>query len=211
MNKKIYRLFKHSVLLSILVFSFESKALESSNSTGSAHTNDLTLSLGNLCEYIGKVQTDEKGSTNVCSFLPSLSSSLDYYMTPNWALSPQIGATLPKSGRDQNITRMTMIALMNLKYKTDYAHLIFGTGFFFTRVSGNGGEEVLNNGNSTESFPLPRDAVWSRNFIVNLGASADFNQSWSSELYTYIFNIEDSKERAFSAGVNLTYHFGEVL
>jgi len=209
MNKKKFPTFKHSVLTILLALS--SYTTEAAPKSKSRLNNDLMLSVGNLCEYIGKIQTDDKGSTNVCSFMPSISSSLDYYLTPEFALSPQIGATLPKSGRDENITRMTMFALMNVKYKTSFMNFIVGTGLYFTRVSGNGGEAILNNGNSTESFPLPKDAVYSRNLILNLGGSYDFNREWSGEIYTYIFNLESSVDRAFSAGIALSYHFGEVL
>lgn len=178
----------------------------SSNPTG-----DLSVSLGNLCEYVGKIQTNDSGETNKCSFLPSLSLSYDYFFTKDFALSPQFGATLPKSGRDENIKRMTLFTLLNMKYKTSYINLIGGAGLYFTRIWGPGGEESLNNGNSSDSFPLPKDPVYSRNFIVNLGAGYDFNQNWSAELYTYIFNALESDDRAFSVGVNATYHFGDVL
>jgi hypothetical protein len=211
MNKNIYQFFKRSVLVFLIAFSLLGNAKENSTSLSPTLTNDLTFSLGNLCEYIGKIQTDDKGSTNACSFLPTFATALDMKMTNDWILSPQIGATLPKSGRDENINRMTLFTLINLKYRTSYINLIAGTGLYFTRISGNGGEEVLNNGNSTESFPLPKEAIWSRNLIVNLGAGLEFNRMWSGEVYTYIFNIEDSKERAISLGLTLSYHFGEVL
>lgn len=209
MNKKIHSLFKHSVF--VIFLALTSLNLMAASSPQSNNTSDLTVSLGNLCEYIGKIQTDEKGSTNLCSFMPTLSSSIDYFVYPELALSPQIGATLPKSGRDENISRMTMFVLMNLKYKASFMNFIVGTGLYFTRVSGEGGEAILNNGNSTESFPLPKDAVYSRNIILNLGGSYDFNKEWSGELYTYVFNLESSEDRAFSVGAALTYHFGEVL
>lgn len=197
---------KYLTLLVLLSTSSLYAASKSSNPTG-----DLSVSLGNLCEYVGKIQTNDSGDTNTCSFLPSISGSYDYFFTKTFALSPQIGATLPKSGRDENIKRMTFYTLLNLKYKTPYINLIGGAGVYFTRIWGPGGDEALNNGNGTDSFPLPKDPVYSRNFIVNLGAGYDFNQDWSAELYTYIFNALESEDRAFSVGVNVTYHFGDVL
>ncbi len=182
-----------------------------SSSSVFAVTTDLNVSLGNLCEYVGKIQTDEDGGKNFCSFLPSLSGNLDFFITPEFVLSPQLGATLPKSGRDENIKRMTMYALLNSKYKTSYVNLIGGAGLYLTRISGPGGEALLNNGNGTDSFPLPKDAVYTRNFIVNLGLGFDFNKEWSAELYTYVFNALKSEDRAFSLGFSATYHFGEVL
>lgn len=118
---------------------------------------------------------------------------------------------MPKSGVDENIKRMTIFALANIKYKTNYVDLISGAGFYFTRISGPGGEEELNNGNGTDSFPLPSDAVISRNFIINLGLGLDFNQEWSGEVYSYIFNALKTEDRAYSVGATVSYHFGEVL
>ena len=203
MNKIKYPTKRIVILSTLLAFAF-------SNVT-QANSSDLNLSLGNLCEFIGTYQTDEEGSKNKCSFLPTLSGSLDYYLTNKLALSPQIGLTMPKSGRDENIKRMTLFALANMKFRTNYVNLIGGAGFYFTRISGPGGSAELNNGSSTDSFPLPEEAVYSRNFILNLGLGLDFSKEWSGEVYTYVFNALKSEDRAFSVGATVSYHFGEVL
>lgn len=176
-----------------------------------SNTFDLYTSLGNLCEFIGNFQTNAEGKKNVCNFLPTIAGAIDYQLTPKFYLAPQIGLTMPKSGADKNIKRMTFFALANMKYKTNYVNLIGGSGFYITRISGPGGEEELNNGSAIDSFPLPKDAVYSRNFIVNLGLGIDFNQEWSGELYTYIFNAIKSEERAYSLGATVSYRFGNVF
>ena len=182
------------------------------NSSASLSGNDMYASLGNLCEYIGQIQTDDQGKKNFCSFMPVLSLNYDYFIDNSaFAISPQLGASLPQSGRDENIKRMAIYTLLNSKYKTSYVNLIGGVGFYFTRIWGPGGDEVLNNGNSSDSFPLPKDPVYTRNVIVNLGLSTDFNKDVSAEIYTYIFNALKKEDRSYSAGVSLSYHFGEVL
>ncbi len=182
------------------------------NKSSSQLSNDTYISLGNLCEYVGKIQTDDKGGKNFCSFLPILSLGHDYFFNnSDFAIAPQIGASFPKSGRDENINRMTMFALLNGKYKTQYVNLYAGGGLYFTRIWGPGGEEILNNGNSTDSFPLPKDAVYTRNMIMNLGLSADLTKEVSAEIYTFIFNALKKEDRAFSLGLNLSYHFGDIL
>jgi len=206
MNKIKYPTLKISIFaLHLFLVGFSVFAAETNGHS------DLNVSVGNLCEYIGKMQTDENGSKNKCSFLPSISTGLDYYLSPTFALSPQLGFTIPKSGRDENISRMTLFALLNVKYHAEYVNFIAGTGVYVTRISGPGGEVMLNNGKGSDSFPLPKEAVYSRNAIINLGMGLDFNQDWSAEIYTYIFNALQSEDRAFSAGANITYHFGEVL
>ncbi|MBC7427069.1 MAG: hypothetical protein H7336_00565 [Bacteriovorax sp.] len=197
------------VTLFVLIFCMP--AYSATKSKPSQSSNDFYLSLGNLCEYVGKIQTDSNGGKNFCSFTPSLSLNYDYFVIPDFALSPEIGATLPKSGRDSNIKTMTLYALMNGKYKTSYVNFIVGAGVYLTRIWGPGGDETLNNGNSSDSFPLPKDPVYTRNFIVNLGVSNEFSQDISGELYTYIFNALKKEDRSFSLGFSLSYHFGEIL
>lgn len=170
---------------------------------------DITLSLGNLCEYVGQIQTNTSGATNVCNFNPYLASSYDYTYNPQFILSPEIGLSLPKSGRDESISKMSISLLANAKYKFSNYHLLGGAGLFISRVSGSGGEQLLNNGDSTTSFPMPEETVYARNFIINLGVGMDFDKDWSADLHTYVFNIITSEDRAFSIAINGTYHFGE--
>lgn len=197
-------------IVTLIVATLSHKAMSASSSS-SGSDNDFSASLGNLCEYVGQIQTNDKGGKNFCSFLPVLSLSYAYFATPNFAIVPQVGASLPKSGRDENIKRMTMFSLINAKYKTTYVNLVGGLGLYFTRIWGPGGEEALNNGNSTDSFPLPKDPVYTRNFIVNLGLSTDLSEEVSAEVYTYIFNAVKKEDRALSVGLSLSYHFGEIL
>jgi hypothetical protein len=176
-----------------------------------AEGTDLTLSLGNICEYVGKFQTNENGDKNFCSFMPYLASSFDIPLANGFYLAPQVGASLPQSGKDENVKRMVFFALANGKYKINLLTLTAGLGLYFTRIWGPGGEAVLNNGTGTDSFPLPEEAVYTRNFILNLGAGAQITKEISAELYTYIFNAAKSEDRSLSIGVSATYHFGEVL
>ncbi len=170
---------------------------------------DAAVSLGNLCEYVGKIQTDDNGATNSCEFNPYLSASIDFPLTSQFFISPEAGFTFPKKGRDENISKMSLFALANAKYKLNFMHFFGGAGLYFTRISSGGGTEELNNGNSTSAFPLPEGAVYSRNFILNAGLGVDFTKNISADLHTYVFNLLTSEDRAFSILINGTYHFGE--
>lgn len=170
---------------------------------------DIGASMGNLCEFVGKIQTDDTGSTNVCSFNPYLAAFVDYPINNKFFLSPELGFSIPKSGRDESITKMSIVALANAKYKFSSFHLIGGAGLFFTRISGSGGTQELSNGTGTSSFPMPESTVYTRNFILNLGVGTSFNPEWSADIHTYVFNAETSEDRAFSIAINGTYHFGE--
>lgn len=191
---------KYTILLFLLFFTFFLQV---------ARGYDVTASLGNLCEFIGKIQTDESGDTNFCGFNPYLAATFDYPLSPQFILSPEAGFSFPKKGRDENISKMTTFILANAKYRFSMFHLLAGAGLFFTRISGDGGEQELNNGNTTSSFPMPDSTVYSRNFIVNLGAGINFTPKWSADFHTFIFNLLESEDRAYSVAINGTYHFGE--
>ena len=205
MNKIKYPTNKFKTIVLLVTFAF------SANVFAAANTHEIYVSVGSLCEYYKTYQIDENGAKNGCSFLPLIAGSIDYNLTSNFTITPQLGFTMPKSGVDENINRMTMFTLINAKFKTKYVNFFGGTGFYITRISGPGGEAELNNGGGSDSFPLPDEAVYSRNFIVNLGLGVNINKEISTELYTYIFNASESLERAYSFGITLSYHFGEVL
>ncbi|MFA6237503.1 MAG: hypothetical protein WC635_09275 [Bacteriovorax sp.] len=178
-------------------------------SVHTVHAYDMGASLGNLCEFVGKIQTDDSGGTNVCSFNPYLAAFVDYPINNRFLLSPEVGFSFPQSGRDESIDKMSIVALANAKYKFSNYHLIAGLGLFFTRIAGSGGTQELSNGTGTSSFPMPESTVYTRNFILNLGFGADFDKEWSADIHTYVFNALTSEDRAFSIAINGTYHFGE--
>ena len=184
-----------------LIFYF----LLSSNSFG----YDVTFSLGNLCEYVGKIQTDDSGSTNVCQFKPYLAASYDYSLSDSWLISPELGTTFPGHGRDEKISKLSFYTMLNSKYKFSQFHLVGGLGLFFTKISADGGTETLNNGSSTVEFSLPEKTIYTRNFVMNLGAGWDINPKWNTDVHILIFNLMTSEDRAYTIALNLTYHYGE--
>jgi hypothetical protein len=194
------KILKYPTLLFSLILFFKSSQ---------CFAYDLTLSLGNLCEYIGQIQIDDNGTKNKCTFNPYIAGAIDYPLSNQLILSPEYGFSAPKSGRDENITKMSLFALANVKYKFSSMHLIGGLGYFITRIQGDGGEEELQNGNSTVSFPLPDTTAYSVNLILNLGLGFDFNKDWSADLHSFVFNTLTTEDRAYSFALNGTYHFGE--
>jgi len=170
---------------------------------------DFKLGLGNLNEYVGKIQTDDQGTLNLLSVNPVVIFSLDYEYTPKILFTPDIGFTFPKSDRDENTNRFSFYSTLNLKYKMNDIYLLTGMGLFFTSISGAGGEENLNNGNSVDSFPLPDKVVVARNLIMNFGLGYNINEDFDILVHSFIFNLESKDQRAFSIGTNIHFHFGE--
>lgn len=171
---------------------------------------DAAISLGNICEYVGKIQTDDSGSKNICSFKPFVSAELNAEINKYWLISPEAGLSFPQSGRDENIKKMSLFVLMNSLYRFNSFYILGGAGLYLNRISATGGFQELNNGNSSVSFPMPDSTVYTRNFILDLGLGTFFSREISAEIKTYVFNALTSEDRAFSVVFNGTYHFGEL-
>jgi hypothetical protein len=82
-----------------------------------------------------------------------------------------------------------------------------GTGFSFTYITSDGGNEVLRNGSGTESFPLPDGASTTRNVVANLGLQTRFLQTWQAQLEVMMFNPGSSFNRSFSYFLGVQYLF----
>jgi hypothetical protein len=177
---------------------------------GKVYAYDVSLSVGNLCEYVGKIQTDDSGSTNLCGFNPLIVGTYEYQLKNQFSLAPEIGFTIPKSGRDSYINKMSLFAVANGKYHLSNYHFIAGVGLFFTRLSSSGGNEELRNGTGTASFPLANGVVFSRNFILNFGVGHDFNKDWSVDCQIFLFNALHKEDRSVSVAFKGIYHFGEL-
>lgn len=179
----------------------------------SAYAYDLAIGLGNLSEHIGVAQTDDQGNKAWLTFNPYLQvkTNFQFDLLPKTDfIETNVGITLPKNDRDPNTSRIKYYLNANYKHHFDSLYLSVGTGLFFTRVWANGGEEELDNGAGTTSFPLPDRAAVARNMIVNFALGKRIDQELNLELHTFIFNIENSDNRSFTAGVNLSYFFGEI-
>ena len=188
---------KYPTFFLALLFAFQSFAF------------DTALSIGNLCEFVGVVATDELGTKSYCQFNPYLMGHIQNKLDENWTVSAEMGITIPKSGRDQNINKFSFFPLVNLDYTWGDFKLGPGIGLYVTRISSGGGEEVLNNGTSVDSFPLPDETVYTRNTVLNLHLGYQLNTDWSLNSQVLFFNLLTNEDRAFHIGAYLTYFFGE--
>lgn len=176
-----------------------------------AFAHDFSLGIGNLSEYIRKFQTDDNGTLSLVNFNPYLKAEYDYNLTEKFSFSPVITLMLPKNNGDSKTTHWSFYTTANAQYKLNNFLLSSGLGFYFTRISSDGGTEILNNGTAQTSFPLPDDPVISRNFIFTISGMYKMNPEWSIELNTLIFNLLNNDDRAFSVGINCNYHFGDIF
>ncbi|PIK16143.1 MAG: hypothetical protein CES88_05260 [Halobacteriovorax sp. JY17] len=199
---------KKLILLIIIALSSNSYA-ESKNSDFFA-INDVFVGGGSLTQFVGKVQKDESGSTNSFDFLPYIAGGVEFQLYESFSFNPQLAISFPRSGRDENIKKLTYWFQFPVAYNLESFQFSFGPGLLYNRVSSSGGTESLSNGVGTTDFPLPNGSSISSNLTLNLAADWEFYKNISGRVETWVINLSDSESRAFSYALSAYYHFGEI-
>ena len=172
--------------------------------------NDVFVGGGSLTQFVGKVQTDEAGSTNSFDFLPYVAGGVEFQLYNSFSFNPQLGISFPKSGRDENIKKMTYWFQFPVAYNLEAFQFSFGPGLLYNRISSSGGTQTLSNGVGSTEFPLPDGSSISSNLTVNLAADWEFYQNISAKVESWVINLTDSESRSFSYALSAYYHFGEI-
>lgn len=162
--------------------------------------NSYKLSAGALLSYPGSIQTDSSGNEGLLNFDPLVIISLEKQLTQHFSLRPNLGITLPSSSRDgDDISIWSFYLNADLSYKlVDSFNLTYSLGWYFYRISGNGGTQELGNGSSKSEFFLPNGSTMSHNLVNNIGVEYALNSSWSLHLQSMIFNLLSDQDRNFS-------------
>ena len=172
--------------------------------------SDFVMGAGNLTHQAGKYASDV-GSVSYFEFRPLLTASYRYEYSPELSFIPEAGITIPESSDDE--TSSTLYSFLNAPIAYHYGDWTFrfGPGFFFTRISGKGGTLRLQNGNTTDEFPVPNGSATTRNLTWNLGVQTNFDKDWSARFDVSILKLFDSEKRAMNHLLTLNYHFGSIL
>jgi hypothetical protein len=171
---------------------------------------DLYAGLGNLSEFPGTIQTDDQGTTNSFSLIPTLQVGIKYDVWGNFSLNPELILTLPRKGRDPLISKFNYFTLLSAAYNYHDFLFRFGLGLSLQRISGEGGTQALNNGLGTDEFPMPETSSVSQNLITLLGVEYFIVDQVSVRTDVFAYNIEDNLNRAVSYNLSFMYHFGDL-
>ena len=190
------------------------------SSTFASSLKDVHFGFGNLPQFPGEIQTTVEGETNGFEFTPYLQGGLRYEVIksiPELTLLSEL-ILAPRETRDPNISKFTFMTLFSAAYAFNDIGIIgtsysipwidfkIGTGFSITRISGDGGTQDLNNGSSSDAFPLPFEPSFTRNVIVSAGAEIAPINSLSFRSDIHIYNIHESESRATSYIISAHYH-----
>ncbi|ATH08343.1 hypothetical protein BIY24_10400 [Halobacteriovorax marinus] len=194
----------------LLFFALSIKTMAQDTGKSIFSINDVFLGGGSLTQFVGKVQTDESGSKNSFDFLPYIGGGVEFHLHDSFSLIPQLAISFPRSGRDENIKKLTYWFQFPVAYRLEKFQLSFGPGLLYNRISSSGGTQSIRNGTGTTEFPLPNGSSISSNLTLNLGLDWTFYQDISAKFETWIVNLSDSESRSYSYAISAYYHFGEI-
>ncbi len=172
-----------------------------------SHNSMALVSLGGYVPFGPSTQKDVTGSTNTFSFSPMVSVNT-IIPTPFYQqlFLPELAMVFHSEDQDGYSKRTTLFLL-------DFGHLLtsdlifrYGVGTALTRISGEGGTVVLNNGSSTSTYYQPDESSTSWNTTINLGIEGQVIPNYSMRFQTYWFSVFNSEARKASYSLNLVYY-----
>lgn len=183
---------------------------------------DFSFGIGTQTQFVGQVEKDVdteefnrtskvKESTHKFQFNPYLTAAAKISLTDRFSFYPEFGVLIPDSTRDPLISKMSYFFLGSLGFEIQDWVLRAGLGLSMTRISGKGGTQVLDNGNGQTSFPMPEGSATSRNVTLNLGTEYFLHQNISARLETSVYNLINSRNRAFTYQLAFYYHFHDLF
>jgi hypothetical protein len=174
------------------------------------------LSLGNIALYPRKVQIDIVGSTEDFNFNPYISYGQEYDWKKMFFIIPEVGLAFTGNGRHDAISRVSFFLLGDLAKKWKRLTFQTGLGIYWTLITGSGGTQTSNNGNSSTDFYLPEFTSISSNLTVNFGISYHIGElSKDKDLFfkidSALYNLTNDNKRAISYRISLLYFFRPTL
>lgn len=171
-----------------------------------AAPEEISLGMGNLTQFYDHVQVNTEGETNKFEFNPFLEAEFKWSFYEDFSFTPELTIGIPRSGRDPLIKKMTYSFSGLLGYQLHDFTFKLGLGFYFTRISSDGGSQVLDNGLGQTSFPMPTEPSTSRNLVTLAGIKYRFAENWSAKTRLLIYNLPYEMNRAYSYSIGINYH-----
>lgn len=149
-------------------------------------------------------QGDEEGNRDTFSFHPKLSISSILPLSSGQYFSPELGL-IKYVGLDDEYSKITFFSHANLVYKSNHTLLYkYGVGIFATKISGEGGEITIRNGDDYAIAYRPDESI--STYMASLNFSVEYPMPfYSFGLETYLFSPFSSLERSLSYSLTFTY------
>lgn len=163
----------------------------------------LNLQLGTWLENYGQVRDSRSDDENGFELNPYFGIGLEYHLPYNLSLAPELGYVLQRTegeiSKNQFLSRLDLIYLVHEKIK-----LRFGTSYMITSISGDGGEDTLNNGDSTEVYYIPEARRNSFDQTIDLGIEFIF-EDIHLRAQAHFFELLDEEQRMRNYNLSINY------
>jgi len=180
------------------LFSFSSHALKLRD------FDQLQIQIGTWLENYAQVQTTPEGDVNDgFAFTPLISAGLTYKYKPQIQIIPEVGWVFQRT--QENVSKNIFLFRNDFAYvPKDWFKLRAGSSLIITSISGDGGEETLNNGTTTESYFIPEQRRNAFNQTLDFGIEF-LHKNASLRFQTYFYAWNDSDERMYTHAMSFNY------
>lgn len=189
-----------TILISTVLFSNVCSAKEFSTK----NFKNIYANFGTWQEFYKQVQSSRDGDLNSFEFRPYLSAGVDYELTSEHAIISEVGYVIRENLGDSTVTKDQFFLRFDYAHRAlEWLRLRAGTSFMWVTYSGDGSEQTLPNGNSTEVYfaPSERSNVFNQTLDLGLEFIKD-RYSFRVQSYIYAFSEEDERLTSFSASLN---------
>ena len=198
-----HRFFYHSSMLKMfLIFCLLSTKFCFAWDNPLAKFSQVDIQLGTWLERYSQLQSTRNGEKNGFELTPFVSAGLLYNMSPKWKFRPEALYVIRQSS-DQ-IDKDIFCFQLDFTYKfTQKWSFILGSSLLVQSISSNGGEEKINNGNTTDSFYLPNERRTS--YIQTLDLGFEWREkNYGAKFQSYIYRLDENFPQ-YSLALGLLY------
>ena len=170
----------------------------------------ISLTGGNWMENYRQTQGSRNGDVKGFEFNPYLTVLMDYKISERFTLVPEFGYVIRRTINSQT-TKDHFFIRSDIQYRyNDWLSFSGGRSMMIKSYSGNGGEEELNNGSSTENFYAANERRSSINQTLDFGIAGNY-QDFTLKFQTYIYSINDADQRMITYSLALHYPLWENI
>lgn len=159
------------------------------------------IGMGTYVPSFGRYQDEVDGSTDHFQFNPYFSLTNYYPLFNEYFLAPEIGMAF-HTGTEDEYSKRTIVLLWHGAYRFSERLLFrFGVGTFWTKISGDG-EEVVINGST---FYAPTTSSTSYTSSLDFGVEHVMSPNWGARFDLMLQRAFSGDRRTFSYLLSMVY------